>query len=117
ARGKPANLASLLGSDLLYVDHRDRPIPLPVRKNYSEGLSPLEYWAGAYGARKGVYDVKKGTADAGFFGKQLAQLAHRLVVVAEDDEDVMPPSKGLPVDTDDEDNEGALLASPVGGYA
>lgn len=58
ARGNKLNLASLRGSDMLYTDHRDRVIPLPILKSYSEGLSPAEYWAGAYGARRGVLAAK-----------------------------------------------------------
>lgn len=66
SRGSPMNLASLLGSDLLYTDSRDRPLPVPVLRNYSQGLSPLEYFAGAYGARRGVVDVKLAVRDSGY---------------------------------------------------
>lgn len=66
SRGNPGNLASLRASDLLYTDHRDRTLPVPILRSYSQGLSPLEYWAGAYGARKGVMDTKFATQDAGF---------------------------------------------------
>lgn len=67
SRGNKGNLASLRGSDALYVDHRERTIPVPVLHSYSQGLSPLEYWAGSYGARKGVLATKMATADAGYF--------------------------------------------------
>lgn len=116
SRGGPAGLASLRGSDLLYVDHRDNVIPIPVLRSYSQGLSPAEYWSAAYGARKGVVDTKLATADAGFLAKQLAQIAHRLVVVGPDAEKEPDTLRGLPVDVDDPDNDGALLAAPVGGY-
>jgi hypothetical protein len=117
ARGNKANVASLLGTgDLLYTDHRDNVMPLPVLHNYSQGLRPMEYWAGAYGARRGLTAVKFSTRDAGFLGKQLNQIAHRLMVVNGDDPREGLPMRGLPVDTDDPDNEGALLAHDVGGY-
>jgi len=116
-RGNRMNLSSLRGADLAYVDHRDNQIPVPILKSYSEGLSPVEYWAGAYGARKGVVDVKKGVADAGFAGKQLVQATHRLIVTQHDDEhDPTAGTRGLPVDTSDPDNIGALLAKDTGGY-
>lgn len=117
ARGNPSQLNSLIGADLLYADHRDQPVPVPILRSYSQGLSPVEYFAAAYGARKGVIDLKKGTADAGYVGKQLNQLAHREVVTALDAEEDDPsaPIRGLPVDVDDPDNEGALLAQPVAG--
>ena len=119
ARGNKMNLASLIGTgDLLYTDHRNRPIPIPVLRNYTEGLSPEEYWAGAYGARKGVIDLKMATQEAGFLGKQLNQVAHRLVVVGNDYEDPEQAKilRGIPVDVDDKDNEGSLLARDTGPY-
>jgi hypothetical protein len=58
ARGNKGNLRSLRGGDLLYVDHRDRPIPVPVLRSYAQGLSPAEFLAGTFGARKGVVDTK-----------------------------------------------------------
>lgn len=66
ARGNPTNVNSLIGSDLLYEDHRGRPVPIPILRNYSMGLSPAEHFAGAFGARKGTLDLKQATADAGF---------------------------------------------------
>lgn len=78
-RGNKMNLASLLASDGLYQDHRDRVIPIPVLRSYSQGLSPAEYWAGTYGARQGVMSVKFATQDAGF----LCLLASTLVRMAD----------------------------------
>lgn len=116
SRGNPMNLASLRGSDLLYTDHRDRVIPIPVLKSYSQGLSPVEYWAGSYGARKGVIDPKMATRDAGALGKQLAQMAHRLVITGLDAESPSEGLLGFPVDVEDEESEGSLLAHDIGGY-
>jgi DNA-directed RNA polymerase subunit beta' len=118
AKGNPTQLNSLRGADLLYVDHRDRPVPIPVLRNYSEGLSPAEWFAASFGARKGLVDVKRGTADAGYYNKVLNRLAHRLTVIAEDDDQPQTSDtpRGLPVDTLDRDNVGAFLAAPAGGY-
>lgn len=117
SRGKPMNLKSLRGGDLLYTDHHDNPIPIPVFSSYSKGLNPAEYFAGTFGARKGVTDTKFSVMDAGFFSKQLNQIGHRMVVVGDDDEDqTRSADKGLPVDIEDDDNEGAFLAIPAGGY-
>lgn len=120
ATGNKFMLNSLLGADMQYVDHRDQPIPLPVLRSYSRGLTPAEYFAASFGTRKGVIDVKTATADAGFYGKQLTQMAHRLLVTADDDDDeerlVSAHNRGLPSDVDDPDNEGAFLARPVGPY-
>lgn len=117
SRGKPINLKSLTGGDLLYTDHHDVPIPIPVFNSYSKGLNPAEYFAGTFGARKGVADSKFATMDAGFFSKQLNQIGHRMIVVGDDAEDLERSSmRGMPVDLDDDENEGALLALPAGGY-
>ncbi len=117
ARGNPGNLRSVLAGDLLYEDHKNRVIPIPVLRSYSEGLTPAEYWAGSYGARKGVVDLKLATADAGYFGKQLNQITHRLLVNSLDDDKYDKSTvRGVPMNTDDPDNEGAFLAHDVGGF-
>lgn len=118
--GNKFSLSSLIGADLQYVDHKDEPIPVPVIRPYSRGLMPSEYFAGAFGARKGVIDTKTATADAGFYGKQLTQMAHRLLVTADDDDNeerlATASNRGFPSDVDDPDNEGALLARDIGPY-
>lgn len=117
ARGNKTNLSTLRGSDVLYTDSQDNVLPVPVLRSYSEGLSPSEYWASTYGARKGVVAVKTGVADAGALAKLLNRVSHRLMVVGEDDPDLVKGQlRGMPVDTDDPDNVGALLAKDVGDY-
>jgi hypothetical protein len=116
ARGNKMFLAGLRGGDMLYVDHRDRPIPFPVLSSYSQGLKPAEYWAGSYGARKGVVDTKTAVQDAGALSKQLNQAVHRQLVTAIDEDKPSPTLRGYPVDVSDDDNEGALLAADAGGY-
>jgi len=115
-RGNKQNLVSLRGGDLLYTDHRGRVIPMPVLRSYSQGLSPAEYWAAAYGARRGVVDSKMSTADAGFLSKILSRASHRGVVTAVDEDGEPTTLRGLPSDIDDEDNEGSLLAQAAGPY-
>ena len=115
-RGNKMNLASLRGSDGLYQDHRNKVIPVPVLRSYSQGLSPLEYWAGTYGARQGVMATKFATQDAGFLSKQLNQIVHRALITAEDRKDEWPTLRGLPVETEDDESEGSLLAAPAGPY-
>jgi DNA-directed RNA polymerase subunit beta' len=118
AKGNRMNLNALIGADLIYSDSDDRPVPFPILRNYSQGFRPYEYFAGSYGARKGVLDTKLATMDAGYLLKQLTQMNHRLLVTAQDDDtpyDANNP-RGLPVDVDDADNVGSLLAHPAGGY-
>ncbi len=117
-RGNANTLNSMLGGDVAYVDHKNNAIPLPVLHSYAEGLTPAEYFAGSFGARKGLVDLKAGTAQSGFMAKQLLQVAHRLATTADDDDrpyDALTP-RGLPSDIDDPDNEGARLATDIGSY-
>lgn len=112
ARGNATQMNSVLGSAVLILDQDDRPSPVPVLNSYAHGLTPSEYWAQTYGTRKGAIATKMATADSGYLGKQLALAAHKLVVT---DEPVVEGT-GLPVDAEDPDNEGAVLAQPVGNY-
>lgn len=118
--GNKFQLNSLLGADMQYLDHRSEPIPIPVTHGYSQGLTPVEYFAGAFGTRKGVIDLKSATADAGYYGKQLTQMAHRLLVTDVDEADpernATAHERGFPTDVDDVDNEGAMLSRAVGPY-
>jgi DNA-directed RNA polymerase subunit beta' len=121
-KGNKFQLNSLIGADMQYVDHKNDPIPIPVMRSYGQGLRPVEYFAGAFGTRKGLIDLKTATSDAGFFAKQLTQMNHRLLVTADDDDDDTPEAqklaelRGLPSDVDDPDNEGAMLARTTGPY-
>lgn len=116
---KAGTFNSIVGADLLYEDQNAKPVAIPVTRSYSKGLTPVQYFAGSFGARKGVVDLQQATADAGFFAKQLVQIAHREVCVGDDDPEEYDETnpRGYPVETLDPDNEGSYLAHPVGGYA
>ena len=117
SRGNPGNLASLRASPLLFADARDEPVPIAIMRSYSQGLRPSEYFGASYGGRRSVMTTKLGIAQSGYMGKQLVQAAHRLLVSGHDGKhDPNGPIRGFPVDVDDTDNEGSLLAQPVGGY-
>lgn len=118
-KGKPGNMRSLRAGDMLYEDHRNNTIPILVTRGYSEGLSAPQVWAGTYGGRKGVVDLKTATQKSGYFGKLLGQAMHRLVVTAKDSDKEYnhDEPRGYPVDVNDSENEGALLSHPIGPYA
>lgn len=111
SRGDAAALRSLVAGDMLVRDHRDRALSVPILNGYGQGLSPAEYWAGSYSARKGAIATKLMVQKAGFLGKQLVQAAHRQVVTSPDCE----TSRGIPVAGSDEDNIGTVLAQGVNG--
>jgi DNA-directed RNA polymerase subunit beta' len=113
SRGNKSQLKQLVAGDMLVEDHRHRTIPVPILHGYGHGLTPAEYWAASYGARQGTVSTKFATREAGFLGKQLAMIGHRLVVSSKD----CGTNNGLPVDGGDPDNVGATLASPVDGHA
>ena len=118
AKGKPDNLKSLTGGDSLYADSKFQIIPYPIVNSFYEGLAPHEYFAGSFGARQSIITTKLGTAKGGWLSKRMANLAHRLVVTAKDDENDKHAGaiRGYETSLDDADNEGAALAAPIGGY-
>lgn len=111
SRGNQTQFRSIRGGDLLVTDHKDRPVPIPILASYSEGLDPVQYWAGSYSARKGSVSTKFATPKSGFLGKQLAMASHRLVVTEKD----CGTTFGIPVTASDNDNEGAVLARSAKG--
>jgi hypothetical protein len=58
ARGGKSNVNQLLGAGLMVSDNLNRPIPIPITNNFSEGVTPAEVWAAAYGVRKGYVELK-----------------------------------------------------------
>ena len=110
SRGKVGDMRSLILGDMLVTDHKDRTIDMPILKGYASGVDPAEYWAGSYGARQGVISTKQATQDAGALGKQLIQAAHREVVTEDDCGTV----RGIPVEANDPDNDGVVLAHSIG---
>lgn len=114
-RGNKASLGRLVGSDGLYEDTANRAVPIYISRSYSQGLSPIQYFASTFGARRGVTSAKLSVASSGYLNKQLNQIAHRMVVVDRDGPD-QDESRGLPVPTDDKENDGAYLARAVAGF-
>ena len=112
ARGNKVQLAAFISTPGTYSDPSGKMVPMFIRHSYAEGLTPAEYWAGSFGARTGVVSTKTATAKGGAFGKLLSASAIAQVVTEDDCE----TDAGLPVKVDDDDNIGAVLARPAGGY-
>lgn len=112
ARGNKTQLAAFISTPGTYSDPSGKMVPMFIRHSFAEGLSPAEYWAGSFGARTGVVSTKTATAKGGAFGKLLSASAIAQVITEEDCE----TDGGLPVKVDDDDNIGAVLARPAGGY-
>ena len=111
ARGNKSQLQQCVFGDGLLVDAENHPVPIPVTHSYAEGVKPMEFWAASSGARKGSIDVQFATADGGYLGKQLSNLGHRMVVTQKD----CGTKQALPVDAQDIENIGSVLARDTNG--
>jgi DNA-directed RNA polymerase subunit beta' len=112
-RGKKSDINSLRGADLLVMDQNDEFLPVPLWNGFGQGLSPAEAFAASYVQRKGMLTVKLGVGQAGYYGKRLANAAHRIVITRDKPDPTRLPV-GLPTTTSDKENIGAVLAHPVG---
>jgi DNA-directed RNA polymerase subunit beta' len=84
ARGNPQQIRQLAGMRGLMAKPSGETIELPIRANFREGLSVLEYFISTHGARKGGADTALRTADSGYLTRKLVDVAHEIVVREED---------------------------------
>ncbi len=84
ARGNRAQLAQLAGMRGLVTDPTGRTFETPVRRNYREGLSVLEYFISTHGTRKGLADTALRTADSGYLTRRLVEVSQDVIVREED---------------------------------
>ncbi len=77
-------IRQLAGMRGLMADPSGRIIPLPIRSNFSEGLSTLEYFLSTHGSRKGLADTALRTADAGYLTRRLVDVAQDVIITEED---------------------------------
>jgi len=77
-------IRQLAGMRGLMADPAGRIIPLPIRSNFREGLSSLEYFISTHGARKGLADTALRTADAGYLTRRLVDVAQDVIIQEED---------------------------------
>jgi DNA-directed RNA polymerase subunit beta' len=84
ARGNIQQVRQLAGMRGLMADPTGRIIDLPIRANFTEGLSVLEYFISTHGARKGLADTALRTADSGYLTRRLVDVAQDVIVREED---------------------------------
>jgi len=85
ARGSLPQLAQLAGMRGLMTDPFGRFIEdLPIKSNFHEGLSVLEYFVSTHGARKGLADTALRTADAGYLTRRLVDVAQDVIIRGDD---------------------------------
>jgi len=73
-------ISQLAGMRGLMADPSGRIIPFPIRSNFREGLTALEYFMSTHGARKGLADTALRTADAGYLTRRLVDIAQDVII-------------------------------------
>jgi len=84
ARGSTAQIRQLAGMRGLMADPSGQTIEVPIRANFREGLSVLEFFISSHGARKGLADTALRTADSGYLTRRLVDVSHNMIVREED---------------------------------
>ena len=84
ARGNVAQLSQLAGMRGLVADPTGRTIEIPIKANFREGLTVLEYFISTHGTRKGLADTALRTADSGYLTRRLVDVAQDVIVREED---------------------------------
>ncbi len=84
ARGSKAQIRQLAGMRGLMTKPSGEIIEVPIRANFKEGLTVLEYFISTNGARKGLADTALKTADAGYLTRRLVDIAQDVVISMDD---------------------------------
>ena len=93
ARGNMTQLRQIAAMRGLVANPKGEIIPRPIKSNFREGLSVLEYFISTHGARKGLADTALRTADSGYLTRRLVDVSQDLIVR----EDDCGTERGLPV--------------------
>jgi DNA-directed RNA polymerase subunit beta' len=84
ARGNALQVRQIAGMRGLVANPRGDIIPRPIKNNFREGLSVLEYFISTHGARKGLADTALRTADSGYLTRRLHDVAQELIIREDD---------------------------------
>jgi DNA-directed RNA polymerase subunit beta' len=93
ARGNIMQIRQIAGMRGLVANPKGEIIPRPIKANFREGLSVLEYFISTHGARKGLADTALRTADSGYLTRRLVDVAQEVIIREED----CGTDRGLPV--------------------
>jgi DNA-directed RNA polymerase subunit beta' len=93
ARGNIKQIRQLAGMRGLVANPKGEIIDRPIKSNFREGLSVLEYFISTHGARKGLADTALRTADSGYLTRRLVDVAQEVIVREYD----CGTDKGIPV--------------------
>ncbi len=95
ARGNMMQVRQIAGMRGLVANPRGDMIPRPIKSNFREGLSMLEYFIATPGARKGLVDTALRTADSGYLTRRLVDVAQELIIREPDCQREGDPVRGL----------------------
>ncbi len=84
ARGGVEQIRQLAGMRGLMAKPSGKIIETPIKANFREGLSVLEYFSSTHGARKGLADTALKTADSGYLTRKLADVAQNVVITMQE---------------------------------
>src|SRR4051794_41397471 len=84
ARGSFKQIRQLAGMRGLMANPKGEILERPVKSNFAEGLTVLEYFISTHGARKGLADTALRTADSGYLTRRLVDVAQDVIVRIED---------------------------------
>jgi DNA-directed RNA polymerase subunit beta' len=84
ARGNWMQVRQIAGMRGLVANPKGEIIPRPIKSNYREGLSVLEYFIASHGARKGLADTALRTADSGYLTRRLVDVSQDVIIREED---------------------------------
>ncbi|MCC7084190.1 MAG: DNA-directed RNA polymerase subunit beta' [Pirellulales bacterium] len=95
ARGGVEQIRQLAGMRGLMAKPSGKIIETPIKANFREGLTVLEYFSSTHGARKGLADTALKTADSGYLTRKLADVAQNVVITQEDCSTTQGITKGV----------------------
>ncbi len=84
ARGNMMQVRQIAGMRGLVANPKGEIIPRPIKSNFREGLSVLEYFIATHGARKGLADTALRTADSGYLTRRLVDVSQDVIIREED---------------------------------
>jgi DNA-directed RNA polymerase subunit beta' len=111
ARGTLVQVTQMAGMKGLVSNPSGQIIEIPVKGNFKEGLSVLEFFISSHGARKGKSDGALRTADAGYLTRRLVDVSQDLVVAIADCE----TTEGLTISRAESEEMGEEFATRLGG--
>ena len=80
ARGSKKQISQIGGMRGLMANATGKTVEIPIKANFREGLSVLEYFISSNGARKGLADTALRTADSGYLTRRLVDVSHNVII-------------------------------------